>query len=164
MADFFHVSLDMFFDRAKVIDAMDRKTHRVLSSTGAFGRSVMQRGMRYRKKASTPGDYPSARRGNALLRDGIFFGYNASAREVVVGPRLLDRTDSDVAAMGKTVPQLINEGGVVSRRMVYDAKKKQMRRTNRPLRWRYRPRPFVDLTLPKAAAKLAENMEKFDLT
>jgi hypothetical protein len=160
-----HVSLDMFFDRQGVITRMDAKTNKVLSSAGAFSRTVMQRGMRKRKKISSPGEYPSAHQ-NPLLREKVRFGFTGNFHDalkgVVIGPALLDSPDKEVAASGKTVPELINEGGVVMRRMVYDRNKKELRRTRQPIRWKYRARPFVDLTMPKAAAKLAENMEKFD--
>ena len=163
MADFINVTTKMFFDRAKVIAAMDNKTARVLGSTGAFTWRAMKQGMRYRKSASKPGDYPSARRGNALLRDRVLFGYAISAGELVVGPSLLDRTDKEVAAVGKTVPQLINEGGAVVRRRVWDPKKKESRYTKRSFVWRYRARPFIALTMPAAAKKLADNMERLEL-
>lgn len=176
-----HVSLDMFFDLPGIIAKMDKKTERVLSSTGAFAMSVMQRGMRYRKSASKPGDYPSARQGrvkkksdlkpgemngNSLLRAKIRFGFESSTKSLIVGPALLDSTDSEVAAAGKTVPELINFGGTIQRRQIYDPKTKQiryLRRGQKPVRWRYRPRPFVELTKPIAIRKLAENMEKFKL-
>lgn len=156
----------MFFDRAGVQAAMDKKTTRVLSATGAFSRKAMQRGMRYRKSASQPGDYPSARRGNAMLRDRILFGFDVGTESLIVGPAKLDSQDKEVAAAGKTVPELINFGGTITRKAIYDPQKKQIRRiraNQRPRRWRYRPRPFVELTLPIAAAKLRDNMEKFDL-
>ncbi len=162
----FHVSLDMFFDRAGIIAKMDEKTNKVLSNTGAFARTVMQRGMKYRKSPSPVGGYPSAHRGNPLLREKIRFGYDEATKSVVIGPALLDKTDKEVAAAGKTVPELINYGGVVMRRKVYDPKLKQIRhlhRTQKPIPWHYGARPFAELTLPIASKKLAENMEKFDL-
>lgn len=156
----------MFFDRVKVLDAMDKKMNRVGGATGAFGRKVMQRGMRYRKSASEPGDYPSARRGNSLLRDKILFGYDIRTKDLVIGPARLDTQDKEVSAAGKTVPELINFGGTVTRHAIYDPEKKQIRRirkTQRPRRWRYRPRPFITLTLPIVVEKWKENVEKYDL-
>lgn len=161
MADFIHVTTKMFFDRAKVVEAMDRKTNKVLSSTGAFSRKTMQRGMRRRKKISNPGEYPSAH-GNALLREKIFFGFDEGSRSLIVGPAKLDRTDKEVLAAGKTVPQLLNEGGTILRKQTYDSKAKKFRPIKRARRHVYRPRPFVELTLPIAAKKLADNMEKIE--
>lgn len=156
----------MFFDRVRVLDAMDAKTNKVGGATGAFGRRVMQRGMRYRKSASNPGDYPSARRGNAMLRDRILFGYDIKTKDIVIGPAKLDSQDKEVAAAGKTVPELINFGGTITRHAIYDPTTKQIRRirhNQRPRRWRYRPRPFTSLTLPIVVEKWKENMEKFNL-
>jgi hypothetical protein len=144
---------------------MDKKTEKVLSATGAFTRTAMQRGMRRRKSASKPGDYPSAH-GNSLLRDRILFGFDVGTESLIVGPDKLDSTDREVAAAGKTVPELINFGGTVTRKAIYDPKTKQIRRirhNQRPRQWVYRPRPFVALTLPIAAKKLADNMERFEL-
>ncbi len=159
-----HVSLDMFFDLEAVQARMDKKTERVFGATGAYVRKAMQRRMRRRKSASAPGDYPSARPGNPLLREKIRFGYDNRNQSLVIGPALLDRTDREVAAAGLTVPELINYGGTVMRRKIWDPRAKKIRylgRNQRPIPWHYRPRPFVALTENIARAKLLENMEKF---
>lgn len=161
-----HVSVDMFFSVERIIASMDKKTRRVLSSTGAYTRTVMKRRMKYSKKVSAPGHYPSARKANSLLRDKILFGYDLASKELVVGPTLLNGSDHEVAAAGFTVPQFINVGGVVLRRKIWDAKKKQIRRirSSQPaVAWTYRPRPFVSLTLPVAVEQLEKNMAKFEL-
>lgn len=46
MADNFHVSFKMFVDRPAVTRAVDRWTLKVLSRTGAYGRTVMRRKIR----------------------------------------------------------------------------------------------------------------------
>lgn len=151
MADFINVTTQMFFDRDKVQRAMDRKGQRCLSSAGAFGRTVMKRGMRRRKSVSAVGAYPSAHAGQ--LRDLIYFGYDAASKGVVIGPTLFSGTQDGGS---KTVPQLLNEGGTVTR---------VVRRTgqpSRPVRQVYQPRPFVELTRKPAADKLLENIEKFE--
>lgn len=159
MAGLINVTTKMFFDRVKVANAMERKENRCLSSAGAFGRTVMRRGMRRRKRISAPGEYPSAHAGQ--LKELIYFGFEPSTKSVVIGPTFF-RKDREAIGATKTVPQLINEGGTVFRQ------RKVGRGANRRLvggvvRQLYRPRPFVALTLPKTAAKLAQNMEKFDL-
>lgn len=163
MPDFIHVTTNTFFDRKGIIAATDRKTNKVLSSTGAFSRKSMQRGMRYRKKSSNPGDYPSAHKPTAYLRERILFGFDVESRSLIAGPDKLNRSDRDVLASGRTVPQLINEGGVVLRKQTYDKTTKKFRPIRRARRHTYRARPFVALTLPVAAKKLAENMEKIEL-
>jgi hypothetical protein len=159
--NYINVTTKMFFDKPGVVAAMSAKTHRVLSSTGAFARTVMQRGMRRRKGVSAPGDYPSAH-GNSLLRDLLYFGFDASAQGVVVGPTLIGRNRRGaIVESGKTIPQLINEGGAVVRKSTIRGRGR--RAIDKINRYAYRARPFVTLTLPKAAAKLAENMKKFEL-
>lgn len=159
-----HVSLDMFLDRARVMAAMDDKSNKAAALTGGWGRTYMQRQMRYRQGISKPGDFPSAHKANnAYLREKIRFGYDTGLRELIIGPALLDTTDKEVAAAGLTVPELINSGGVVRRHKVFDAKRQQIRRlrkSQRPKVWQYRKRPFVALTRPKVIEKLKENMEK----
>lgn len=159
-----HVSLDMFFDRAGTIAAMDEKSNRCMSSAGAFGKTVMQRGMRRRKAISDPGNYPSAHPGNPLLREKVRFGFDKDKKSLVVGPALLDSTDPEVAAAGFTVPELVNFGGTVERRSTYDPLANRIKRISNaenPVRWLYQPRPFVELTQPKVEKKLLDNLERF---
>jgi hypothetical protein len=148
----FSVSSKVFFDKPGILQRMDRKTARVLSSTGAFTRTVMKRGMRKRKKIGGPGEFPSAHDGR--LRNLIFFSHEPSTKSVVVGP-LIFQSKRQVATGGKTGAQLLNEGGTAVRRRLVG------RRAARRMVRRYRPRPFVALTRPTAAKKLMENMERF---
>lgn len=78
-----------FFDRKVVIDAVDRATLRVLSKFGAFVRRRAKSSIRKRKKASKPGQPPSSHVG--LLKDLIFFAWDSSAKQVVIGPTLINR-------------------------------------------------------------------------
>jgi hypothetical protein len=145
----------MFFDRKKVTDAMDRKSKKCLSSAGAFGRTFMKRGMRKRKGVSAVGAFPSSHSGE--LRDLIYFVYDAASKGVVIGPKLFKKGRDTTGS--KTIPQLVNEGGAVSRVAAVgrggNSKRKRVKQV-------YKPRPFVALTQPVAAAKLVENMAKFD--
>lgn len=94
-----------FFDRSKVLAAMDEATHVALLKAGAWVRKVAQRSMRYRKTASAPGTPPSARSGQegSLLRRFLFFAYDEPAKQVVVGPLRLG-AEADV-------PRLHEYGG-----------------------------------------------------
>jgi hypothetical protein len=156
---YINVTTKMFFDKPGVVAAMSRKTQRVLSSTGAFTRQTMKRGMRKRKGVSAIGDYPSAH-GNSLLRSLIYFGYDDATQSVVIGPTLI-RNDSSILS-NVTVPQLINEGGTIQRRVFRRRKNSRLSGYVTETQ-RYRPRPFVALTTPVAAKKLADNMAKFEL-
>ncbi len=152
MAGFINVTKQMFFDREKVQKAMDRKGQKCLSSAGAFGRTVMKRGMRRRKPVSEVGGYPSSHSGE--LRNLIYFGYDAASKGVVIGPTLF--TTKRGSGGSQTVPQLLNEGGRVTR--IVTPRRGKSRRVIQT----YRPRPFVARTRKVAAEKLLENIEKFD--
>ena len=78
-----------FFDRAAVINAVDRATLRVLSKFGAFVRTRARSSIRKRKRASAPGQPPSSHVG--LLKSLIFFSYDQGRKSVVIGPTLSSR-------------------------------------------------------------------------
>lgn len=88
-------SKSMFFDAPKVMRAVDAATRRVLSKFGAFVRTAARSSIRARKKSSAPGSPPSSHTG--LLKRFIYFGYDASARSVVIGPALLRGKSSEKA-------------------------------------------------------------------
>lgn len=75
---------DLFFDRAKVIAAMDKKTHASLSRAGAYLRQTARRLIRTRKRISSPGETASGHTG--VYKRGIQFGWRPESRSVVVGP------------------------------------------------------------------------------
>lgn len=77
-----------FFDRAAVLDAVDRATLRVLSRFGSFVRTRARTSIRKRKGTSKPGGPPYSHVG--LLRSFIFFAYDFDARSVVIGPTLIN--------------------------------------------------------------------------
>jgi hypothetical protein len=85
----------MFFDRVAVTRAVAPAKIRVLSKIGAFIRKSAQTSMRYRKRASAPGQPPSAHKEfGALLRRLLFFGYDRSTDSVVVGPVATKRAEA----------------------------------------------------------------------
>jgi len=141
MPDLFNATFDGFINRKSVTDALDKKERRVLARAGGTARQIMRRGMRRSKKPGPVGGYPNAHSGE--LRDKIFFNYNQSHGSVSVGPLRLATQPKWLPSGIETVPQLLNQGGTV-RRLVH---KKQ--RT-----FVYKPRPFVDLTIPAAALAL----------
>jgi hypothetical protein len=144
------VDFSMFLDRAKVIAAVENKRLKVFLRLGGFTMQVMRRSMRYSKKISEPGKPPHARRNNPQLREKTFFGYETSTDTLVVGPTIY--RSKTKPASGKTVPQLLNEGGradVVTPRGVVKAD--------------YRPRPFVAPAQEIGNEKFAELLEKTPL-
>jgi phage gpG-like protein len=94
---------DFFFDRKSVQRAIVPAKLKFLSKVGAFVRRSAQTSMRYRKKASTPGQPPSAHKEHgALLRKLLWFAYDPSNDSVVVGP---------VAASRRAEAPRLNEFG-----------------------------------------------------
>lgn len=94
-----------FFDRKKVMDALDEAQRVAFLRGAAWVAKVAQRSMRYRKKASAPGSPPSARSGTdgSLLRKMLYFAWDETAREAIAGPvKLGSRSDT---------PKLHERGG-----------------------------------------------------
>lgn len=112
----------LFFDRAKVVSAVDRAERRVLSRFGAFVRRSARSSIRKRKRVAPPGSPPSSHTG--LLKRTIFFVYDAGRGSVVIGPIALNK--------GTDAPELLEHGGTAVRRV-----------RGRRRRLRYRPRPFM---------------------
>lgn len=107
-----NVTFEMFFDRAKVLKRLQEKEVRVLSGTGAYGRTVVQRSMRDASKTnpldkSQPGKPPKAH-GRRLLKEKIAFGYDGRAHSVVIGSTPLNRKAKN------NVPLTLEQGGGVS--------------------------------------------------
>lgn len=94
-----------FFDRAEVLAALRESERIALMRMGALVRTVAQRSMRRRKKASKPGSPPSARtdrpRGG-LLRNLLAFSYDPASKSVVIGSVPLGKAQ---------VPGLMEHGG-----------------------------------------------------
>jgi hypothetical protein len=77
-----------FFDRDKIINAVDKATRAVLAKFGAFVRQTAKKSIRKRKKSSDPGKPPSSHTG--LLKKFIFFAYDTQSKSVVIGPAQLN--------------------------------------------------------------------------
>ncbi len=148
------VKFEAFFDRPKVMRAIDAKNRRVLVRTGAFGRRVMRGSIRPAGKKGRKSDPGQPPRYHVASGEGlrlIFYSYDSQADAVSIGPlkfrqgaaqRHGDRTIRTVPRGGKTVPQLLNEGGSAVQ-ITQFASGDVVRRVAR-----YRPRPFRDLSLP----------------
>lgn len=132
-----------FFDRQKVLDAMTAATRKVLSRFGAYVRQRAKTSLRYRERASLPGNPPSAhrtamrRRTNkktgqrtlqavSPLRELILFAYDPDRKSVVIGPALL--------RAGSKVPSVLEYGGVGE---VRDPITRKVRRAT------FAPRPYM---------------------
>lgn len=111
-----------FFDRAKVVNAMNRAAKRALSKFGAFVRQTARTSLRYKDGVSSPGQIPHVHRSKlrkktnkktgqaktqsvSPLRDFIFFSWDDSEKAVVIGPVKLNGTRDNNA------PRNLEHGG-----------------------------------------------------
>lgn len=98
-----------FFDKKKVIDAVDRATRKIFSKFGANVRKRAQKSLEYAKGISRPGRPPHAHktitvkktskstgrvrfRSVSFLREFLFFAFEPSTKTVVIGPARLNST------------------------------------------------------------------------
>lgn len=110
MANFGFVNIQAatsnFFDRAKVMAAVDKAFIRNMARSGALVRKIMRQSMRKRKKSAETGKPPSAH-GNPKLKDLIFFAYDSSDKSTVIGPVLFAKGEA---------PELLEKGGTIVRK------------------------------------------------
>ena len=96
---------DLFFDRQKVIRAVDQATRKALAKAGAFIRQRAKTSIRKRQGPARAGDPPHSHVG--LLKKFLFFGYDPASKSVVIGPaRLARSTDA---------PHTLEFGGAAGR-------------------------------------------------
>lgn len=127
----------LFFDREKVIRAVDKAKRAVLSKAGAFIRTVARTSIRKRKGSAPPGSPPHSHVG--LLRNFILFGYERASDSVVVGPAKLNKPTE--------APRVLEHGGVTT-------VTKFARGRLRKRRVRMKARPFMGPALEKERPKL----------
>ena len=124
-----------FFDRQAVISRVEPATRRVFSKFGAFVRRTAKGSIRNRQRPAPPGSPPSSHTG--LLKKFIFFGYDADARSVVIGPARLDRRGRGDA------PSLLEHGGSTT-----------LKRRGKRFQVAYRARPYMGPAFEKEQPKL----------
>jgi len=144
-----------FFDAPKVIRAVTKTEHRVLSRFGAIVRRRARSSIRKRKANSKPGEPPSSHTG--FLKQGIMFGFDTARRSVVVGPRRFRGGIADVLEYGggsrlMDEVEIINEGG--GRDSKGRFLKETKRRTGRKVRRRIAARPFMGPAFQDALPEL----------
>lgn len=132
----FKSALSGFFDRTKVMNAVDKATGRVLSRFGAFVRQTAKSSIRRRKNPSKPGQAPTNWTG--LLKKFLFFSFDRSKRSVVIGPARLNKPSHDA-------PELLEKGGTAQRK---DRRGKRRRA-------RYRARPYMGPAFEKEKKQLS---------
>ena len=131
----------IFFDSAKVLQAVDKAKRAVLAKAGAFVRQTAKTSIRAKKGSAPPGRPPHSHTG--LLRKFIFFGYDRGTDSVVVGPAKLNRATE--------APHVLEFGGqtTVERRRYRRGRVQKVRR-----RVTIDARPFMGPALEKERPKL----------
>ena len=111
-----------FFDRDKIVKAMDKATSKAMSKAAARLRLTAQRSMRYvdqakpgeQRKTSQPGQPPKAVKQHPLIRRFLYYFYDPNVQPAVVGPIKLP--------LGQDAQRTMERGGKVRifnrRRMV----------------------------------------------
>lgn len=127
----------LFFDRQKVVRAVDSAKRAVLSKAGAFIRTVARTSIRKRKGSAPPGSPPHSHVG--LLRKFILFGYDRASDSVVVGPAKLNKPNE--------APRVLEHGGTTTATRFARGKR-------RSRRVRIAARPFMGPALEKERPKL----------
>lgn len=97
------------FAPQELIRRNDARKKKILYKEGAYARTFMQRIMRYRKRASQPGEPPSAHKDSKrgpLLRKLINFRVDESAGSVVIGPPRVGNNP-------QATPRVLDAGGRV---------------------------------------------------
>ena len=131
----------MFFDQLRVVSAADKATRRVLSRFGAYVRTSARSSIRRRKKASKPGGPPTNRTG--FLKKFIFFGYDPSERNIVIGPMKLNGKSGD------DIPSVLEYGGNTTAYFWDRSKQKSVKK-----RIKVAARPFMAPALKKNLPQL----------
>lgn len=133
----------MFFDRAKVINAIDKATVKALSRAGQIIRRAARASIRENHRGSLPGRPPHSHTG--LLRRFILYAYESATRSVVIGPAKLNRAGE--------APHVLEFGGqttMMSHRWVDN------RLVHIPRRVTIAARPYMGPALEKKRAKLPQ--------
>lgn len=128
----------LFFDRAKVVKALDRVNRRYLARGGRYVQKVARSSMKRRKGPSDPGEPPNVHEGS--LRKLLYFVYDPPG-SMLIGP---------VGRRGSNVPAALEFGGkstsrVRVRRGQYAKKVVQIDK-----------RPYMRPALDKSKGKLSE--------
>lgn len=141
-----NVRFEMFFDRADVLNRLDKKKRSALNYVGGSGRQTIQRSMRKGGKSgitSKPGEPPRAQLGT--LRKLTLYGYDDRSESVVIGPLPFARKHG-----GGNVPLKLEYGGRVTGLLRFKRRKPIKNKRGQVSKYYFRkrtyslrPRPFI---------------------
>lgn len=135
----------LFFDRAVVIAALEKRNRKALAIIGFKIRREARRLLRPAKPEDPPGPPghpPRSRVG--YLRKFIFFAYDPGRKSVIVGPALFAGGEQN-----PTVPELHEYGGVAGRAVAdvrwttQNGRRVRTVVSRRPIIARYPARPYM---------------------
>lgn len=162
-----------FFDKEEVVRRLAPAKRKALNKAGGMVRQTMRRSMRLRKKAAVAGQPPSAHRKDEqhprgpLLKDRLYYAFDAVHESVVVGPEQLGRSDApDILEHGGEITTLVpkRKSGITGRKLSPAAlaafRRKRaagtLRRKPTPRRTvKIDARPFAEPALNQERPKLA---------
>lgn len=103
-----------FFDRTRVRATVDGLVRRKMERFGGAVRTDARYSIRKRQAPSQPGEPPHSHTG--LLKDFIFYAWDAASRSVVIGPVPTNQVffDGNGQPVRGTVPQVLEHGGQIT--------------------------------------------------
>ncbi|MEM8864558.1 MAG: hypothetical protein AAGF31_03325 [Planctomycetota bacterium] len=138
-------------EHQKVLKRVRQKRNRVLYRTGGYLRTSQRRRIRNRKRPSKPGEGPTNRQGR--LKAGIKFDVDEFEGTVVAGITPNATASGAKALAGKTIPQVIDEGGD---EILTDSDGEKFMA-------HFEPRPITDPVRPAAEQFFQDQIEKQSL-
>lgn len=158
------VVAEFFFDRKKVIDAMDRKVAKAMNFIGGTLRKTAKRSVRKSTKNKPHGvEGGPVRTQTGIYPKTILYEYDPRKKTVICGPKKLSITDAVQPVNRSSVPELLEKGGrAIATRSTYMfvksqgrnrrgqfTKKKQRLIRIPPGPREYKPRPTMQLAWRK---------------
>jgi hypothetical protein len=144
-----------FFDTERVINSMDKATHRSMRYFGGYVRKAAMRSIKERKKGPSPVGMPP-RNVTGKLRESILFDYNVAKKMVVIGPWAFER-------MPSMPQQLLEHGGTVLRLKPYTNFKGittwKPKFDKQIVIWKYGGNPYMKPAFDRSKAKFLEKMK-----
>lgn len=142
--------LKLEFSAEPVLRAEEVATRKTLGKLGATVRKIARNSIKTRgdNEHAPPGEPPIGHNGNPRYKDWIFYYVDRSPKEVVIGPLLLPRKDSQI------VPETLEYGGEVPVPTSHkpNAPKVLVRQEARP-----HMRPALDKAVEKYLPAMLEN-------
>jgi len=142
-----------FFHGPKVRRHVDQLKTRGLKRCGAVTRTIARRSLRYSQSASKPGQPPKVHGSDSMLKEFIYFVFDADRFACVVGPARTNAARD--LPVGDTVPGVLEHGGTIyfERRVFFDrseSSNRVRRRIVEAVTRRLEPRPFMEPALRTA--------------